>query len=150
MRLQQNVPRTLQYRIDKSADELREAIEMFSPLIKNEGSVMRLFLKPTFFDPFSPRGIVQISLFEDSKNKFTEVQVTVIPITTTSNGLYFLLFLLVIWTAFILVWFASVSSVIMILMGWTIGFAVIYFARVLNLGKLENYVSLLVQQASRR
>jgi hypothetical protein len=104
------------------------------------GDKIQIKIQPRFFDPFVGRGMIEFTLSSVDNGSKTKAICSIIPTAPPQSGLYVLASALVLWTISALFISLSFTSILMIVCGWTCMAFIIYFTKVLNEGKLENYL----------
>jgi hypothetical protein len=145
MQLLSNHKVTKSFLVDKRTDVvLQEVIKLTNKQATSEG-VIELKLKPTFLDPFSGRGTIRIQFTQVHNNDNTTIKCEILPTSIPKEAVITIGVLLFIWTILALVISFSAYSILTIVFGWTLMSLVVYLARTLNQGKLENYVTMIVK-----
>jgi len=109
---------------------------------------IQIKLKPTLFNAFAPRGIINLSFRETEKQNQTQINAEIIPGSFKKESILilsgaFTLFIL----AALLVSF-SWGTLIVILISAIIISLIIHWVQLLNQGKLENYIAHLVAETT--
>ena len=109
---------------------------------------IQIKLKPTIFDGFAPRGIINLSLKEIEKENQTQIDAEIIPGSFTKEDIYIIsgIFSLFILTG-LLVSF-SWGTFVVILISFIVMILIIHWTQLLNQGKLENYIAHLVAETN--
>ena len=107
---------------------------------------IQINLKPTFFNAFGPRGIINLSFSEIEKENQTEINAEIINGSFKKESIYILsgTFALFILTALL----ASFSwgTLLVILISAIIISLIIHWTHLINQGKLENYIAHLIAE----
>lgn len=110
---------------------------------------IQITLKPTFFNAFAPRGIINLSFREIEKENQTQIDAEIIPRPFLKENIYILsgTFSILVLTALL----ASFSwgTFVFILIWFIIITLIIHWTQLVNHGMLENYIAHLVAETSR-
>lgn len=102
---------------------------------------LQITFKPTFFDPFAPRGYVNLKLSDIDNDDKASVECEIVPTSLTENVVYLLVFLLSMWTLVSLLISQSLYTFLTVFFGWTMCAVLMHLIQVVSQGKLENYIT---------
>lgn len=143
MKLLDRYKTTIQFKVDKSQEVISNGIAKATKNCRVSGSNIEIVIKPSFFDPFAGRGLINLQLTPTDNDNKTNVNCEIIPTSITRDRIYALIFILSLWTIIGLVISQTLGSYLTILVGWIIMITVLHITQLLNKGKLEDYINLI-------
>ncbi len=137
---------TITFKVDKPKNLVYEKLSKSAKINFIEDDVVEIKLAPQFFDPFAPRGIIRVELSSLDNNAATKLNCYVTRTSLNKKFLYLIGLLLAIWTIFSVTFYFSFYTLLTIVFGWITMYIVIRLTQILNLAKLDNYISYVIKK----
>jgi len=137
--------KTLTFRFDKPKDEIKNQLLKLKGKPSITDDIIEINLKPSIFDAFAASGLLIFTLTSYDIDK-TEIICQIIPTTSSPDRLYFVPFLLFLWTMVAFALSFSLDTLILVIISWTILLSILRLSITLNKEKIENQAKFILEQ----
>lgn len=131
--------------LNKPAEVIKHQLQKGNKIEFGNDNVIEIRYKPSFFNAFEAKGLLRLNLTSIDINN-TKIICEIIPINSSRESFYVLLSILFLWTIASLIISFSLNILMIIITGWIMIFLIIRLSQILNIGKLENKASYVLNQ----
>ena len=128
------------FHVNKPNDIVRSDIIKASNNCTSNADIIQIKCKPSFFDPFAPRGFINIKFLTKENDVESDIECEILPASIKQHEKYIIGAFLFLWTMICLLISLTFYSFLAVAFVWLLMVILFYLKQTLNEGKLENYI----------